>query len=459
MNTTFSQFALSQALSDGLAQANLIVPTPVQQESLPLSLQGRDILGQAATGSGKTVAFALPMLQQIELTTLDVQGVVLCPTRELADQVAEQIILLGRFMPNLKVVTLCGGRAMGPQIKSLQFGAHIVVGTPGRVLEHVSKRRLSLGTVKCRVLDEADRMLDLGFFDDVEAILRGTPAASQSLLFSATFDERLEQLAQHFLNEPASIKVVSEDSRPDITQIAYSVLDHGREQALKAVLTHHQPKRAIIFCHTKIETDIVASELQEAGFSAAPMHGDLTQQQRDDVLARMASDALSYVVATDVAARGLDLPEVDAVINYHVSDNSDTHVHRIGRTGRAGNTGLAISLVSDNEQVLLAAIEAKHDVSIPIKGIQSLRFHANRIVLPEYSCFVLQAGKKQKLRPLDILGALTQDGEVPGDDVGKIKVRNTVSYVAVKVRSVKRAARFFREGKIKGKRVRARKLG
>ena len=432
--------------------------SPIQAQSLPHALAGKDIIGQAQTGSGKTLCFVIPTLEKIDPSQFSTQALVLCPTRELADQVAEQYRNAAKQIGNIKVLTLCGGQPMGPQIQSLKHGVHIVVGTPGRVMEHVEKRRLLLKNVKIRILDEADRMLDMGFEDALRVIFSPIPKSVQTLLFSATYTEQVEAIAQQYLIEPERCKVEAQESKPLITQIGYKVLPHTRLQTLKAILTDSQPKNAIVFCNRRVQVTEVVASLVEDGFSAAGLQGDMEQHARTAVLNQFASDALQVLVATDVAARGLDIDDIECVINYTVSEEPETHIHRIGRTARAGAQGLAITLVSDDEMHFLRKIEVLQDADIPLKGSQSLRFHKNRIIQPEYVCISLSAGKKQKLRPGDLVGALTKDAGIPGDDVGKISVQNSQSFVAVKLRSVKRAMTHFREGKIKGKRVRARKL-
>lgn len=432
--------------------------SPIQAQSLPDALQGKDVIGQAQTGSGKTLCFVIPALEMIEVSDFSTQVLMLCPTRELADQVAEQCRLAAKEIGNVKVTTLCGGQPMGPQIQSLKHSPHIIVGTPGRVMDHVEKRRIDLSNIKLRVLDEADRMLDMGFEDDLRVIFGQMPSRVQTLLFSATFTEQIERVANQYLSNPVTCKVEAQDSKPAITQLGYSVLAHTRTQALKAVLTHYQPKNAIVFCNRKVQVTEVVEALQEDGFSAAGLQGDMEQIARTAVLMQFASDALQVLVATDVAARGLDIDDVACVVNYTVSEEPETHIHRIGRTARAGAKGMAVTLVSDEEEHFLRKIEVLQESDIPLKGAQSLRFHKNKITQPEFTCISLSAGKKQKLRPGDLVGALTKDAGIPGDDVGKIAVQNSMSFVAVKARSVKKAMTQFREGKIKGKRIRARKL-
>lgn len=456
--TSFSTLSIPAKLADGLARAGFTEMKPVQAQSVPHILNHKDVLVRAKTGSGKTLAFAIGCLAQLDVDDLRPQGLVLCPTRELAEQVAEQIRLAAKGMPNVKVVTLYGGMPMGQQISSIKHGAHIVVGTPGRVMDHVTKRRLDFSQLKCRVLDEADRMFDMGFADDLEIIFGAIPHKVQTLLFSATYTDQVKGLAQQILHQPEHIEVEQQVANSDITQFAYKVVEGQKTAALKALLTHHQPASTIVFCNTKAQVKDVFFALQDEGFGVAQLHGDLEQNERNDVLMLLKSKAINVLIASDVAARGLDIPEVDCVVSYTVSEDVDAHTHRIGRTGRNDTKGEAIVLFEEKEQAFLEKIEHFHEVKIPVKGIQALRFHKNRIVQPEFQCIVVNAGKKAKLRPMDFVGALTQDADIPGDDLGKITVQANQSFIAVKVRSVKRALALFRDGKIKGKRARARKI-
>ncbi|VEL98725.1 ATP-dependent RNA helicase DbpA [Alteromonas sp. 76-1] len=456
---TIKQLEINPAITKALDAQGIFTLSPIQAQSLPHALAGSDVIGQAQTGSGKTLCFVIPALEKIDPTLFATQVLVLCPTRELADQVAVQYRNAAKQIGNIKVMTICGGQPMGPQIQSLKHGAHVVVGTPGRVMEHVEKRRLMLKDVRLRVLDEADRMLDMGFEDDLKVIFSPMKKGVQTLLFSATYTEEIERIADQYLTEPVICKVESDESnKPSITQIGYNILPHTRIQTLKAILTDSQPKTAIVFCNRRVQVTEVVASLLEDGFSAAGLQGEMEQYERTAVLNQFASDALQVLVATDVAARGLDIDDIPCVINYTVSEEPETHIHRIGRTARAGAEGTAITLVGDEEEHFLRKIEVLQGTDIPLKGAQGLRFHKNRIIEPEFSCISLSAGKKQKLRPGDLVGALTKDAGIPGDDVGKIAVQNSQSFIAVKLRSVKRAMNHFREGKIKGKRVRARKL-
>ena len=431
--------------------------TDIQAATLPVVLKGEDVLAQAKTGSGKTAAFGLGILQSLDATRTYTHALVLCPTRELADQVAEQLRLLARRMDNVKITTLYGGVPMNGQIATLKHRPHIIVGTPGRVMDHLMKHRVHLKELQQFVLDEADRMLDMGFYDELEVIFQHLPQKRQTLLFSATYPDTIAQISDAVQKAPQRIETQSLHTGTKIEQIAYKVTDEHRDQAVAAVLSHYQAQAAIVFCHTKAQTFALTEYLQQKDIAAVALNGDLEQRERTQVLTRFAHKSALVLVATDVAARGLDIDAVDVVINYTVTEEPDVYVHRIGRTGRADAEGLAVTLVNESEMAGLRAIEAHAQVVLKPKGIESVRYHANRIVQPAFATLSIDGGKRQKLRPGDILGALTKEAGIDGDDIGKINVTNQVSFIAVKLRSVKRAMAQFREGKIKGKQFRARR--
>jgi ATP-independent RNA helicase DbpA len=455
--TDFTTLNLRPELIQSVIELGYTQLTDIQAATIPVVLAGEDVLAQAKTGSGKTAAFGLGILQGLDEKRTYTHALVLCPTRELADQVAEQLRLLARRMDNVKITTLCGGIPMNGQIATLRHPPHIIVGTPGRVMDHMLNHRVKLHNLKQFVLDEADRMLDMGFYDELEVIFKHLPKVRQTLMFSATYPDTIAQISDVVQKTPKRIETQSLHSETKIQQIAYKVSDEHRQQAVAAILTHYQAKAAIVFCHTKIQTFELTEYLQQKDISAVALNGDLEQRERTQVLTRFAHKSALVLVATDVAARGLDIDAVDLVINYTVSEEPDVYVHRIGRTGRADAEGLAVTLVSDAEMANLREIEAHAQVVLKPKGIESVRFHANRIIQPEYVTLSIDGGKRQKLRPGDILGSLTKEAGIDGEDIGKINVTNQVSFIAVKLRSVKRAMAQFREGKIKGKKFRARR--
>lgn len=431
--------------------------TPVQAQSIPLILEGKDVIAQAKTGSGKTAAFGLGLLQNLDVKRFRVQTLVLCPTRELADQVAKEIRRLARGIHNIKVLTLCGGKPFGPQIGSLEHGAHIIVGTPGRVEEHLTKGSLNLDHLNTFVLDEADRMLEMGFQSALDAIVEFAPRKRQTLLFSATFPDQIASIANKIMNQPERVNVAEAHSTDTIKQHFYKVDDNEhRMVAVRLLLQKHRPKSAIIFCNTKIETQDVADELFGRGFSAMAIHGDLDQKDRDQVLVRFASKSISVLVATDVAARGLDIDTLNLVINYHLSRDSEVHVHRVGRTGRAGKSGMACSLYSEKESYKVSVIEQENNLTVKPEDLPPINYLDKPIDTPSMVCFQIDGGKKQKLRAGDILGALTSDGGIAGDQVGKINLFDNRAYVAVAVAAANVAHEKLSEGKMKGRSFRVR---
>ncbi|MEH0671511.1 ATP-dependent RNA helicase DbpA [Vibrio owensii] len=454
---TFDQVGLTPALLETLESLNYTHMTPIQALSLPAILNQRDVIGQGKTGSGKTAAFGLGVLSNLNVKRFRVQSLVLCPTRELADQVAKEIRTLGRSIHNIKVLTLCGGMPMGPQIGSLEHGAHILVGTPGRILDHLEKGRINLEELNTLVLDEADRMLEMGFQDALDAIIEAAPKQRQTLLFSATFPEKIEQIAQRIMQSPEMIKVESTHDTSSIAQYFYNVEgSEARDEALANLLLTHQPESAVVFCNTKKEVQNVADELHHKGFSVIDLHGDLEQRERDQALVQFANKSVSILVATDVAARGLDVDNLDAVFNFELSRDPEVHVHRIGRTGRAGSKGLAFSFFGEKDGLRVARIEEYLDMDVvpailPAKSTQQ-PYQAKMVTIN------IDGGKKQKVRAGDILGCLTGKNGITGVQVGKIHLFPMRAYVAVEKSVAKKALQTISNGKMKGRQFRARLL-
>lgn len=445
------------ATLDGLDYRHM---TPIQAQSLPVILQGLDVVGQGKTGSGKTAAFGLGLLNKLDVKRFRVQALVLCPTRELADQVAREIRRLGRGIDNIKVLTLCGGMPFGPQINSLEHGAHIVVGTPGRIEEHLAKGSLKLDQLTTFVLDEADRMLDMGFQPAVDTILEYIPDHRQTLLFSATFPAEIQAMAERVMDNPTVVQVESSHDSSTIEQFFYQVTDDERLLALRLLLLHYRPDSTVVFCNTRQECRSVAVELERAGFSVQALHGELEQKDRDQTLVRFANRSTSILVATDVAARGLDIDAVDMVVNLHIPRELDVHTHRIGRTGRAGSKGMACTLFSEKERFKLAKLESYLGYDIVATPLPSRSLLEQPTYKPPMVTVQIDGGKKQKVRPGDILGALTagEDG-LAGSDVGKIQIFDNWSFVAIRRSEAKPALRILGQGKIKGRSFRVRQLG
>ncbi|MDH5408512.1 MAG: ATP-dependent RNA helicase DbpA, partial [Gammaproteobacteria bacterium] len=312
----FSSLSIAKPMLEGLEALGYAQMTPIQAQSLPHILDGKDLIAQAKTGSGKTAAFGIGLLNRIKAEKFSVQALVLCPTRELAEQVAKEIRRLASFTQNIKLITLCGGTPLGPQAASLEKGAHIVVATPGRLLDHLSKKTLQLKSVNMLVLDEADRMLDMGFQDAIRTVTAELPKSRQTLLFSATFPDSIQDMSRSIQHKPVSVKVDTEHAQGKIEQLFYEIKKHERNSTLALLLEHYKPASVVIFCKTKRDTQDVADMLNEQGHSAVAIHGDLEQRDRNQVLIRFANQSCPILVATDVAARGLDVKDLAMVINY-----------------------------------------------------------------------------------------------------------------------------------------------
>jgi len=430
--------------------------TPVQAAALPAILAGKDVRAQAKTGSGKTAAFGLGLLQHIDASRFITQSLVLCPTRELADQVAKEIRRLARYLPNIKVLTLCGGQSFGAQRDSLQHAPHIIVATPGRLLDHLEKRTVSLEALKTLVLDEADRMLDMGFSDAIDEVIRHAPAQRQTLLFSATWPESIAAISSRVQRNAEHIEIDSVDELPAVEQQFYEASRRQKIPLLLSLLSKHQPASCVVFCNTKKDCQEVCDALNEHSQSALALHGDMEQRDRDQTLVRFANGSSRVLVATDVAARGLDIKSLEMVINYELSWDPEVHVHRIGRTARAGQSGLAVSLCAPEEAQRAAILAEMLGLSLdwrePIVGANVKPLEAEMVTL------CIDGGKKAKMRPGDILGALTGDMGLDGADIGKIDMHPMHAYVAVRQQVARHAWKQLQQGKIKGKSCKVRLL-
>ncbi|WP_263407099.1 ATP-dependent RNA helicase DbpA [Pseudomonas putida] len=438
---------------DALGYASM---TPIQAQSLPVILKGQDLIAQAKTGSGKTAAFGIGLLNPLNPRYFGCQALVLCPTRELADQVAKELRRLARAEDNIKILTLCGGVSLGPQIASLEHGAHIIVGTPGRIQQHLDKGTLVLDGLNTLVLDEADRMLDMGFFDAIASIIGKTPSRRQTLLFSATYPAGIEQLAADFMRKPQQVKVQSLHADNQIEQRFIEIDPQQRLEAVTRVLGHYRPQSCVAFCFTKQQCEDVVAHLTAKGIVAQALHGDLEQRDRDQVLTLFANRSSSVLVATDVAARGLDIDGLDMVINVELARDAEIHVHRVGRTGRAGEKGIAISLVAPAEGHRAQAIGALQKSPLRWDQLDSLKNKGGEPLLPVMTTLCIAAGRKDKLRPGDILGALTGDAGIPGKQVGKIAIFDFQAFVAVERALAKQAMQRLNNGKIKGRALKVR---
>lgn len=439
--------------------------TPIQEQSLPLILEGKDLVAQAQTGSGKTAAFGLGVLHHLQVKQFRVQALILCPTRELADQVAQELRRLARAIHNIKILLLSGGMPFGPQVGSLEHGAHIIVGTPGRVEEHLRKEHLNLDHLKLLVMDEADRMLDMGFQESVDNIMSYAPSARQNLLFSATYPDNIQAMAKRVMHQPTVIKVATVKTEENHIEQAFCNIDElpvekseQRGLAVQLLLKEHKPSSVVVFCNTKRETQQLADDLLDEGFSVIALHGDLEQRDRDRGLVQFANKSATILVATDVAARGLDIEAVDMVINYQISRELDVHTHRIGRTGRAGLTGLAFTLFTQKEQFKLDALAEKSNQPCELQALPSVDVAHRAAYQADMVTLHIQGGKKDKVRPGDIVGAITSTKRLSGNDIGKIAVLPHAAYVAVKRDCSREALAILNKDGIKKRKFKVRRL-
>lgn len=458
-STAFNSLSLNQDFLDNLKNLGFESMTPIQAKSLPAILSGRDVIAQGETGSGKTVAFGLGVLSKLETKNFSVQALVLCPTRELADQVSTEIRRIARALPNTKVITLCGGTPVRPQAASLENGVHVVVGTPGRVEDHLKRETLDLQHLQTLVLDEADRMLEMGFEDSINVILANVPEQRQTLLLSATYPEKIQSIAQRFLTNPEMVVVESVHDDSSIKQHFFKIpVGEQRLVAVKLLLLQHQPESALVFCSTRKDVREVKEHLHKSGFSVLALHGELDQKERDHTLIRFSNGSATVLVATDVAARGLDIDSLDVVINYHLGRDLEVHVHRVGRTGRAGESGLAWSFYDNRDSEKIDAVAQLLGRPIKNESLPSQSVLERSAPRAPMVTVQIDGGKKQKIRPGDILGALTGEDGIAGTDVGKIKVVSNRSYVAIKRDAVKAGLKKLATGKLKGRSCRARTL-
>jgi len=452
--TAFAELALDPTLRAGLDALEYTTLTAIQAQALPAILQGRDLIAQAPTGSGKTAAFGLGLLHAIDAGSLRTQALVLCPTRELADQVGKQLRKLATGIANLKLSVLCGGIPLAPQLASLAHAPHVVVGTPGRVLELAQKDALDLRGVRTLVLDEADRMLDMGFEEPIRALVKRTPKERQSLLFSATFPDSIRSLATAMLREPLEVSVDGGAQPATIAAHFFDAEPARRAPQLAALLLEFRPDSAVVFCNMRRDTEEVVGSLAHYGFTALALHGDMEQRDREEVLVRFANRSCTVLVASDVAARGLDIDDIGAVINYELPTDADTYLHRVGRTGRAGRKGLALSLVAASERNRASLIEERQGQPIRFERIDALAGKPSGVPQAAMATLRIDAGRTDKLRPGDIVGALTGDAGLHKDSIGKIDVFATRSYVAIARNHARHALSQLRAGKIKGRKFR-----
>ncbi|MDX8387532.1 MAG: ATP-dependent RNA helicase DbpA [Ghiorsea sp.] len=456
---SFSTLNMNTDLLNNLESLGYASMTPIQEQSLPHILAGKDVIAQGKTGSGKTAAFGLGLLQALDAQQYEIQSLVLCPTRELADQVAKEIRRLARTIGNIKVLTLCGGVPLKPQIHSLEYGAHIIVGTPGRIEDHLERETLKLSNVKTLVLDEADRMLEMGFQSALDAIVARVPKERQTLLLSATFPDKIKKIANKSMNKPVMVQVESKHDHESISQHFFEVnSDEERMTALRLLLLEHSPESTVVFCNTKREAQDVTDSLIADGFSALDLTGDLEQRDRDQTLVQFVNKSISVLVATDVAARGLDIENLDAVINYELAQDPESHVHRIGRTGRAGSKGIACTLFSAKDGYKMTMLEDYLEQPLKAEPLPPLSVLDKPAIKATMTTLQIGGGKKQKVRAGDILGALTGENGIKGKQVGKIQIFDNWAYVAVSRDVADVARNKLSDGKLKGRSFRVRHI-
>ena len=449
--------ALPETALDNLARLGYEHMTDIQALTLPPALEGKDLIAQAKTGSGKTTAFGLPLLLKLNPRFFGVQALVMCPTRELSTQVADELRRLARFQANLKIVVLSGGVSIGPQIASLEHGAHVVVGTPGRIKDHLRKNTLDLSQLSTLVLDEADRMLDMGFRDDILDIAAQSSSKRQTLLFSATYPDNIGALSQSLQNAPVRIEVEAVHQHNAINQHLILCNRDDKKEMMRRAISHFGISQAVIFCNTRQVVSEVTEYLRNQGYMTLALHGDLEQRDRDQVYVQFRQGSAHFLVATDVAARGLDVDDLQAVINYELPRDPEVYVHRIGRTGRAGKEGLALSLANEKEDYKREAIAAQQGFSIPVLAASDLT-RQSAIEKPAMVTLCIGSGRKNKLRPGDILGALTSAGGITGASVGKIDVLDFVAYVAVERSQANAALNHLQKSRIKNQSVKVRRV-
>lgn len=517
----FEELQINEHILRAVEDMGFEEASPIQAQSIPVILSGQDVVGQAQTGTGKTAAYAIPMLEKIDPQLKKVQAIILCPTRELAIQVAEEIRKLAKFMSDIKVLPVYGGQEIVRQIKALKTGVQIVVGTPGRIMDHMRRKTVKFDNVSMVILDEADEMLDMGFREDMETILTDTPEERQTIMFSATMDRAIMDIAKTFQKDAQIIKVVRKElTVSNIDQFYYEVRPKNKTEVLCRLIDIYNPRLSVVFCNTKRQVDELISQLKGRGYFADGIHGDMKQQQRDRVMDDFRSGKTEILIATDVAARGIDVDEVDVVFNYDLPQDEEYYVHRIGRTGRAGRAGLALSFISGKEVYKLKDIMHYCKTKIIAKPIPSIddvkntklesvfetinktiaegglsemiEMVENHVNQEDYTSMDMAAallkmlvgdsleqneeveeihyeadhenggrmvrlfinvGKKDKIKPANILGAIAGESGMPGKLVGAIDMMDNYTFVEVPAKHADKVLNAMNNVKIKGRTV------
>jgi len=455
-NQQFKNLSLDKSMLENLKRLGYNNMTPIQEKSLPISLNGEDVIAQAQTGSGKTVAFSLVLLNKLRIEKFRIQSIVLAPTRELANQIAVEMKQLAKFAHNIKITTLCGGVPYKPQVHSLSHQAHIIIGTPGRILKHLSEDTFNPGDINTLVLDEADRMLDMGFNEDINKIIDLLPKKRQTLLFSATYPINIQTLAKNILIDPINIKIDNKQTTNNIEQLFYETNITYKKDAIINFLSIYNPNKTIIFCNTKIACDNLADDLYTSGIDTLVLHSDLEQRDRTETLILFSNQSYSILIATDVASRGLDVDDVDLIINYNLPFENEVYTHRIGRTARAGKSGRAISLVDEEE--IERYNELNEEDKFNLSQLDNLDTTKSYKTTPKYHTLLIFSGKKNKMRAGDILGALTAGIGLDKNNIGKIDILDFYSYVAIKSDIINTIDKKLQNLKIKGKFCRSKIL-
>jgi len=414
---TFDKFGLSETMLQSIADMGFEEATMIQSESIPILLQGNDVIGHAQTGTGKTAAFAIPIIEKIDMKSKNVQAIILCPTRELVIQVTEEFRKLAKYKEAFSVVPIFGGQEIDRQFKSLKKFPQVVIGTPGRVMDHLNRRTLNLKDVKFVVLDEADEMLDMGFREDIEYILRDTTDEKQTIMFSATLPDAIIKLMKTYQKNPIRIDVTHQQSNaPKIEQYYFEIKESSKTEALARLLDLHNIKLALVFCNTKSGVDILVENLKTRGYFAEGLHGDMNQRQREKIMNGFKTGIIEVLVATDVAGRGIDVNNIEAVFNFDLPQDEEDYIHRIGRTGRAGKTGIAFSFVTTRQIQKLKSIERINNIKLirhqipTIDDLDATRFNQLRDQL-------IQIIEKENLKKF-----LALVEEIIGDDYSSIDV-------------------------------------
>ena len=451
INNKFNTLKLEKEMCDNLESLGYAQMTQIQEESLPITLENKDLIAQAKTGSGKTASFGIALLNKLDVKKFRIQSMVLCPTRELADQVAKELKQIARYKHNIKILTLCGGVPYKPQVHSLSHQAHIIVGTPGRILKHLEEESFETSNIDTLVLDEADRMLDMGFIEDINKVIDFIPKKRQTILISATYPASIENLAKDILNNPTKIVVEITHNANAIEQLFYEAIDEEKSENILKLFNTYKPESVLIFCNTKIACDNLADDLEASGFNPLVLHSDLDQRDRNETLVLFSNKSFPILIATDVASRGLDIDDITLVINYDLPNTTEVYTHRIGRTARAGKSGRAVSLVNNYDLEIFEDLKNEQDLEQLLQPVSTLESTIKYNFMPQWATLFINGGKKQKVRAGDILGALTQGIGLQKDDVGKINSLDFCSFVAIKSNLAKKACEDLGNTRIKGK--------